>query len=85
VSNLARKSAKTPAMVAVAWIAAPHRIALLIAAVVCLVGAGAVFIWRRRVAACTPGAVCGHPATTIRLTSTLVAGGVLVVLGYVYA
>jgi mercuric ion transport protein len=71
-------------LVAVAWLAAPHRIALLIAAVLCLVGAGGVFIWRRRVAACTPGAACGHPATSILLASTLAAGGVLVVLGYLY-
>src|SRR5258708_21459544 len=72
-------------LVAVAWIAVPHRLALLIAAVVCLVGAGVVFIWRRRVAACAPGAACGHPATTVLLTSTVVAGGVLVALGYLYA
>jgi|SRR5271154_3684905 len=72
-------------LVTVAWLAAPHRIALLIAAVACLVGAGAVFIWRRRVAACTPGAACGSPANTVLLTGTLVAGSVLVVLGYLYA
>src|SRR5262249_32849509 len=72
-------------LVAVAWVAAPHRIALLIAAVGCLAGAGAVFIWRRRVAACTPGAACRGPANTILLKSTLVTGGVLVMLGYLYA
>jgi len=72
-------------LVTVAWFAAPHRIALLIAAVACLVGGGALFLWRRRVVACTPGSVCGGPATTALLTSTLLVGAVLVVLGYLYA
>jgi mercuric ion transport protein len=72
-------------LVTVAWIAAPHRIALLIAAVVFLVGGGGVFVWRRRVAACTPGAACGRPAITVLLTGNLLVGGVLVVLGFMYA
>src|SRR5712671_2983378 len=41
-------------LVTVAWLAAPHRIALLIAAVVFLVGGGGTFLWRRR-RACTTG------------------------------
>jgi mercuric ion transport protein len=69
----------------IAWLAAPHQIALLIAAVVCLASSGAAFLWRRRVAACAPGAVCRRPITTAFLTSTLLAGAVLVVLGYLYA
>jgi mercuric ion transport protein len=72
-------------LVAVAWIAAPHRLALLIAAVICLVGAGGWFIGRRRAAACTPGAACGRPATTALLTCVLSLGAVLAVLGYLYA
>ena len=72
-------------LVAVAWIAAPHRLGLLIAAVVCLVGAGGLFIWRRRVATCTPGVVCGRPATTALLVCVISAGAVLAVLGYLYA
>ena len=72
-------------LVAVAWVAVPHRLALLTAAVGCLVGAGGLFVWRRRVVACTPGAACGHPAITVLLAGTLVAGSVLVVLGYLYA
>lgn len=72
-------------LVAVAWVAAPHRLTLLVAAVVCLVGAGGLFIWRRRVAACTPGAACGRPAITILIMGFLPVGAVLVVLGYVYA
>ena len=72
-------------LVAVAWIAAPHRLALLAAAVVCLIGSGAVFVWRRRVAACPPGVTCGRPATTILVMGFLPLGAVLVVLGYLFA
>src|ERR1700730_3873487 len=43
-------------LLAVAWFAAPHRPALLMAAIVCLVGGGGLFLWRRRAAACAPGA-----------------------------
>ncbi|MGH7093719.1 MAG: hypothetical protein ACREFB_09325 [Stellaceae bacterium] len=69
----------------VAWFAAPHRIALLIAAVACLAGGGGLFLWRRRAVACTPDAACGGPVATAVLTSTLLVGAVLVVLGYLYA
>ena len=69
----------------VAWFAAPHQIALLIAAVVCLAWGGAAFLWHRRVAACAPGAVCRRPITTAFLSTTLLVGAVLVVLGYLYA
>lgn len=72
-------------LVAVAWIAAPHRSALLVAAVVCLIGAGGIFVWRRRVAACTPGMSCGRPATTALLICMISLGAVLAVLGYLYA
>jgi mercuric ion transport protein len=72
-------------LIAVAWIAAPHRLALLVAAVVCLVAAGALFVWRRRIAACTPGIACGRPATTALLMCVLSLGAVLAVLGYLYA
>src|SRR5882672_10543115 len=51
-------------LVAVAWVAAPHRLALLITAVACLVGAAGLFVWRRRVAACAPHGACGSPAIT---------------------
>jgi len=72
-------------LVAVAWFAAPHRIALLTAAIVCLVASGAVFAWRRRVAACRPGVTCGSVATTTLVVSVLFLGTVLVVLGFMYA
>src|SRR6266436_4384786 len=58
-------------LVTVAWIAAPHRLGLLVAAVVCLVGAGGLFVWRRRVGACTPAVSCGRPATTALLVCVL--------------
>ena len=72
-------------LVAVAWLAAPHRIALLTAAIVCLVAGGAVFVWRRRLAACGPGVTCGNAATTTLVVGVLSLGMVLVVLGFIYA
>jgi hypothetical protein len=35
-------------LIAVAWLAAPHRLALLGLAIVCLGGAGGLLLWRRR-------------------------------------
>jgi len=50
-------------LVAVAWIAAPHRVALLTAALVCLIGGGVILAWHRRtVATCAPGTICGNRA-----------------------
>lgn len=70
-------------LIGVASIAAPHRLALLLAAVICL-GAGGVFIWRRRFAACTAGMSCGRPAAAL-LVCIVSLGAVLAVLGYFYA
>jgi len=43
-------------LVAVAWVAAPHRLALLLAAGICLISAGGVFVLRSRVATIWPAA-----------------------------
>jgi len=72
-------------LVTVAWVAAPYRLTLLIAAIACLVASGWAFYWRRRVAACTPGVACGRPAVTTIVMGVLSLGAVLVVLGFVYA
>ena len=72
-------------LVAVAWLAAPHRIALLIAAVVCLLGAGGMFTWHRRAVVCAPGLPCGRPAITALLMGVLSLGAVLAVIGFMYA
>ena len=72
-------------LVTVAWLAAPHRTTLLVAAIVCLLGAGGMFVWRRRVAACAPGLSCGRPAITALLIGVLSLGAVLAVLGFMYA
>jgi mercuric ion transport protein len=72
-------------LVAVAWIAAPHRLALLNVAILCLGSGAGVFLWRRRAAACVPGAACGRPAMTTLLVGALSLGTVLVVLGFMYA
>jgi mercuric ion transport protein len=72
-------------LVTIAWIASPHRVASLAAAAVCLLGAGGIFVWRRRLAACTPGISCGRPATTTLLICVISLGAVLAVFGYLYA
>jgi mercuric ion transport protein len=72
-------------LVAVAWVAAPHRLALLLAAGICLISAGGVFVLRSRVATCTPGMSCRRPATTALLVCMISLGAVLAVLGYLYA
>jgi len=72
-------------LVTVAWVAAPHRLALLLAAGICLISAGGVFVLRSRVATCTPGMSCGRPATTALLVCMISLGAVLAVLGYLYA
>ena len=69
----------------VAWFAAPHRLALLAIAIICLGSVGAVLLWRRRLAACEPGAACGSPVVTALLTSVLSLGAVLVMLGLMFA
>ena len=64
-------------LVTAAWSAAPHRLALLAIAIICLGSGGAVVLWRRRrIAACAP---TPHPALrvhcshrcTIRRSQTL--------------
>ncbi len=73
-------------LLTLAWVAAPHRIALMAIAIVCLAGGGGALLWRhRRMAACTPDAACGRPAITALVTGFLSLGAVLVVLGLLYA
>jgi mercuric ion transport protein len=68
-----------------ALMAAPHRMLLLAAATVCLVGA-AVLLWRqRRAAVCAPGAICSRPAIRGATLAGLLVGLVLLCLGYAYA
>ena len=71
----------------VAWFAAPHRLALLTVAVICLAAGGGALLWRRRrvAAACAPGAACGSPVITGLVTCVLSLGAVLVVLGFMFA
>ena len=73
-------------LVTVAWFAAPHRLALLAIAIVCLGSGGAVLLWRRRrIAACAPGVACRSPVINGLATSVLTLGVVLVVLGFMFA
>lgn len=70
----------------VAVLAAPHRLALLAAAAVCLAG-GAVLLWHqhRTAALCSPDSICTKPAVRGLTTAGLLAGFVLLYLGYAYA
>ena len=73
-------------LVSVAWFAAPHRLALLAIAIVCLGSGGAVLLWRRRrLAASAPGVACGSRVVTALVTCVLSLGAVLVVLGFMFA
>jgi mercuric ion transport protein len=74
-------------LIAVAWLAAPHRLALLGLAIVCLGGAGGLLLWRRRSAAavCPIGAGSARPAITAVIVGELALGVVLTVLGFLYA
>ena len=73
-------------LVTVAWFAAPHRLALLALAIICLASASGVLLWRlRRAATCAPSATCGSPMITALVTGLLSLGAVLVVLGFMFA
>ena len=69
----------------VAIMAAPHRIALITAAAVCLVGAGATLAWYRRAVKCAPGMVCSNPAITPLIIGLLSLGATLAIAGYLFA
>jgi mercuric ion transport protein len=65
--------------------AAPHREFLLIAATICLVGAGGL-LWRQRsVTVCAPGAICSRPAVRGVTLACVIVGLALLYLGYAYA
>jgi mercuric ion transport protein len=72
-------------LLTMAWLAAPYRLALLIAAIVCLVAGGGLLLWRRWFSGCAPNVACGHPAVTTAVSCALWLGAVLVVLGFLYA
>jgi hypothetical protein len=74
-------------LIAVAWLAAPHRLALLGLAIVCLGGAGGLLLWRRRSAAavCEVGAGSARAAITAVIVGELALGVVLTVLGFLSA
>ncbi|GAN82206.1 MULTISPECIES: mercuric transporter MerT family protein [Acidocella] len=69
----------------VALLAAPHRPLLLTLAALCLI-AGAGLLWRRQPAGiCATGSLCSKPLTRGLTTIGLIAGLVLLVIGYLYA
>ena len=70
-------------LVGIATFAEPLRGMLIAAAAVCLVGGG-VLLWRQRPAVCAPGAICARPPVRALTVVGLLAGAVLLYLGYVY-
>ncbi len=68
----------------IALLAAPHRPLLLWAGALCL-AVGAVLLWRRRTTNCTSEAVCSKPAVRTMTAVGLLAGLVLLTIGYLYA
>jgi mercuric ion transport protein len=72
-------------LITLAWLAAPHRISLLVAAGILLAGGVGAFLWRRRAAYC---AVRASPAGLVAgavLAAFVLLGSALVLLGYLYA
>src|SRR5690348_4866869 len=69
-------------LIGVTAIAAPHRIALIGVAAVCLAAGGAVFARHQRAVAC---GACAHRMVTPLVTITTALAVALAVLGYVYA
>ena len=69
----------------IAIFTAPHRIALVAAAVISLVGAGAVLAWYRRALACAPDRACGKSAVTSLVIGFVSLGAVLTIAGYFFA
>ena len=69
----------------VAVLSAPHRLALIGATALCLVGAGVTLMLRHRAIACAPGAVCGHRAVAPLVIALALVGAALAVAGYLYA
>lgn len=69
----------------VALVTSPYRTPLLILAAASLI-VGAVLLWRqqRRAQTCAPGGICASPLTRILTFVGLIAGIVLLWLGYFY-
>ncbi len=69
----------------IALLAAPHRSLLLWAGAISL-ASGAVLLWRRQTAVCTTtDAICSSPAVRGLTIAALIAGLVLLTIGYLYA
>ena len=72
-------------LVTVAWLVAPHRTALLLAAVVPIASGAGAFLWRRRIASCATRNSTGKVAAQALLFAMLAIGDALAVLGYLYS
>lgn len=70
-------------LVGFAELSAPHRSALLLTASLCFAAAG-VLLFRQRRTACPAGSICSRPAVRGLTVAGLLAGLVLLYLGYMY-
>ncbi len=69
----------------IAVLSAPHRLALVGSAVLCLAGAEIMLALRWRAIACAPGSVCGRRAVAPLVVALVIIGSALAVAGYLYA
>jgi mercuric ion transport protein len=67
----------------IAFAAAPYRVPLLVVSAISLTG-GAALWWRQRGAACSRTSACTRPAVRAATLTGLLAGLVLLYLGYAY-
>jgi mercuric ion transport protein len=72
-------------LVTLAWLAAPHRTVLLVAAVVLMASGAGAFLWRRRVTHCATEISNRTLAASALLITLLFIGGILTILGYLYS
>lgn len=71
-------------LLTLAWIAAPYRVALLIAAGVLLLGGAGALLWRRRVAYCNVDSSSRSAVASVAVIGILLVGAVLTAIGYFF-
>jgi mercuric ion transport protein len=72
-------------LMTLAWLVAPHRKVLLIAAVVLMASGAGAFLWRRRIAYCRTEISTGALIPNALMVIVLCIGVILTILGYLYA
>jgi mercuric ion transport protein len=72
-------------LVALAWLAAPHRTAFPAAAAALMASGAGAFLWRRRLTSCATESLARRLTASAALVAVLLIGGVLTILGYLYS